>query len=353
MNTTRFCLVLHNHQPVGNFEGVIEQAYQDSYLPFLDVFEQYSGINLSLHTSGPLLEWLDANHPDYLDRLAALVAVGRLEIIGGAFYEPILTMLPSRDRIGQIQTYRAWLEHRLEARVRGMWLPERVWEQSLTRDLVDAGVEYAVLDDLHFRNAGMTNEQLDGAFLTDDDGRIMRLFPGSERLRYLIPFASPGETIGYLRQLHETHPNAVAVFGDDGEKFGTWPDTKAHVYEHGWLRQFFDALLENQSWLRTCTLAEAADECPPRGRVYIPDGSYREMTEWVLPVERHAEYLEVVHAHEHDANWESLRRFLRGGYWRNFRVRYSEANEMYCRMLLVSQRLDRLAKAGQQGDLWE
>ena len=106
MSVIRLCLVLHNHQPVGNFEGVIEQAYQDSYLPFLEVFEQYPQLKISLHTSGPLLEWLDANHPDYLDRLAALVAVGRLEIVGGAFYEPILTMLPSRDRIGQIKTYR-------------------------------------------------------------------------------------------------------------------------------------------------------------------------------------------------------------------------------------------------------
>ena len=33
----RLVLVLHNHQPIGNFDGVFEQAYHDSYLPFLDV----------------------------------------------------------------------------------------------------------------------------------------------------------------------------------------------------------------------------------------------------------------------------------------------------------------------------
>ncbi len=37
----RFLLVLHDHQPVGNFDGVFEQAYQDSYRPFLDLFESY------------------------------------------------------------------------------------------------------------------------------------------------------------------------------------------------------------------------------------------------------------------------------------------------------------------------
>ena len=32
-----------------------------------------------------------------------------------------------------------------------MWIPERVWEQSFTRDLADAGIEYTILDDFHFK----------------------------------------------------------------------------------------------------------------------------------------------------------------------------------------------------------
>ena len=113
----RFCLALHNHQPVGNFDFVFEQAYQDSYLPYLDVFESYSDLTMSLHISGPLMEWLDRTHGDYVDRLAVLVGAGRVEIIGGPFYEPILTMIPRRDRIGQVIRYTGWLESRLRARV--------------------------------------------------------------------------------------------------------------------------------------------------------------------------------------------------------------------------------------------
>ena len=61
--TLRLVLVFHNHQPIGNFDGVFEQAYQDSYRPFLDVFEQYDGLPIALHTSGSLMEWLAARHP--------------------------------------------------------------------------------------------------------------------------------------------------------------------------------------------------------------------------------------------------------------------------------------------------
>jgi alpha-amylase len=72
-------------------------------LPFLEVFEQYSDIRLSLHTSGPLMEWLDERHPEYVDRLATLVNSKRLEILGGPFYEPILTMIPPRDCVGRFR----------------------------------------------------------------------------------------------------------------------------------------------------------------------------------------------------------------------------------------------------------
>ncbi|MGI9458054.1 MAG: alpha-amylase/4-alpha-glucanotransferase domain-containing protein, partial [Aeoliella sp.] len=185
----RLLLVLHNHQPVGNFDHVFEQAYQDSYLPFLEVFEPYESLKIALHTSGSLMEWLDANHPEYVDRLAGLVAAGRVEIVGGAFYEPILTMIPSRDRVGQITTYTKWLNERLGADVQGMWMPERVWEQSLTSDLATAGIRYTLLDDFHFKNAGWTEDGLHGYYVTETDGQLVRVFPGSERLRYTIPFA--------------------------------------------------------------------------------------------------------------------------------------------------------------------
>jgi alpha-amylase len=347
----RFCLVLHNHQPIGNFDGIFEQAYQDSYLPFLNVFEQYpEDLRISLHTSGPLLEWLDEHHREYVDRLARLVAQGRVEVLGGAFYEAILTMIPPRDRIGQITTYTRWLEQRLGAQVHGLWVPERVWEQSLTSDLVAAGTRYTLLDDFHFKNTGWRDDELYGPFLTEDDGRLLTVFPGSEKLRYLIPFGQPHETIEHLRDIACRHANAVVVFGDDGEKFGTWPETKKHVYTDGWLRRFFDALLANRDWLRTTTLAEAALNVPPLGKAYLPDASYREMTEWVLPVPVQTEYEDLLHGLQSDPRWPAIQRFVQGGYWRNFKVRYPEANEMYARMMMVSRHLEGAEREGISGD---
>jgi alpha-amylase len=345
----RLCLVLHNHQPVGNFDDVIEQAYQDSYLPFLDLFESYSSLKIGLHTSGPLLLWLQQRHPDYLNRIRTLVGEGRIEIIGGAFYEPILTMIPSHDRCGQIRRFSEWLNQRFDTRVRGMWIPERVWEAGLVSDIVRSGIEYTVLDDYHFRCAGLGHDGLHGAYVSEDQGHTLRVYPGSEQLRYTIPFREPHETIGYLREIAANRDDATVVFADDGEKFGTWPETKQHVYENGWLRSFFDALAENRHWLHCTTLSEAADHSPARGKIYLPAASYREMTEWALPVERQQEFESIARELQTDWRWPRIRRFIHGGFWRNFKCKYSETNEMYARMMYVSRRLQAAGDDADQG----
>lgn len=349
----RLCLVLHNHQPVGNFEHVMAQAFEDSYRPFLDVFEEYPDVKMALHTSGPLIEWLDEVHPEYMSRLCDLVRAGRVEIVGGAYYEPILTMIPRRDRQGQIASFSEWLNRRFDTQVRGMWVPERVWEQSLTADIAEAGIQYSVLDDFHFRNAGLREDDLYGHYVTEDEGQKLFIFPGSEQLRYLIPFSEPGETVGYLRGLAEKHPGSIAVFGDDGEKFGTWPDTKAHVYDNGWLHRFFQALTDNKDWLISSTLAECVDNVPPVGKIYLPDGSYREMTEWALPVSRQQEFDHLQHEMEHDARWPAIKQFTRGGFWRNFKIKYPESDQMYSRMIAVSNKLKQVeATADPENQEW-
>ena len=340
--SVRFVFVLHDHQPVGNFDGVFAQALRDSYLPMLELLEQHPAIRIGLHTSGPLAEWLDHHHPEYLDRLATLVAEGQVEIVGGAFYEPVLAMLPARDRIGQIRLYTAWLERRFRTHVTGMWVAERVWDPGMTADLAAAGIEWTILDDFHFKAAGLTDDQLDCHWLTEGDGATLAVFPVSERLRYVIPFAAPEETINHLRFLAARRQGAVAVFGDDGEKFGVWPDTHRTCFEEGWLEKFFTLLEANSDWISMCLPSEVVRDTPAAGTVWLPECSYREMTEWVLPPQAQLACVESRLAAGNDPDRPGAAAFIRGGSWRNFRQRYPEANELYARTMAVSSRLEQL-----------
>ena len=362
----RFVILLHSHQPVGNFDWVIEQVFEQSYARYPEVFEQFPEIPLCLHNSGCLLEWLAEHKPDYLARLAALAQgrgasgrpVPKWEMIRGGIQEPILTMLPARDRLGQALEMRRFMEARLGVRPRGYWLPERVWEPALVSDLGRAGVEYLTLDDNHFKAAGLSEEELAGGFVTEDQGFRLLLFPALEKLRYYIPFRQVGEVLAFLKSLVPQTGERVVCYADDGEKFGSWPETHQHVYTNGWLKSFLSALHEAQQegWLRCCTLAEAVAAVPPAGRIYLPENSYREMGEWSLPARRLAVFEKAMEELKADAGLNADRRLaailplVKGGTWRNFRVKYPEAGRMYGKMLEVSEKVAALKPGGEAAE---
>ena len=70
------------------------------------------------------------------------------------------------------------------------------------------------------------------------------------------------------------------------------------------------------------------------------------MTEWSLPTDSQNQLEDVTHELEHGEHWETLKNFVRGGYWRNFKTKYPETNEMYARMMYVSRRLEEAEAAG-------
>jgi hypothetical protein len=332
-------LTLHNHQPVGNFGWVIAETYDRAYLPMLEAIERHPGVRLALHYTGPLLAWLRTERPEFLDRLAALVAGGQVEIVGGGWYEPVLAALPERDRIGQLERMADELEQQFGRRPRGAWLAERVWEPDLPTSLVTAGYRWTVLDDAHFRAAAIPEEALWGPYTTDDQGKVLTVFGTEQGLRYRIPFSDVDDVIGYLRDHATEGGERVGTMGDDGEKFGGWPTTYEHCWgETAWVERFFSALEANADWLTMVTPSSWLDGHGPVGRVYLPTGSYAEMGEWALPADEALQFAAAVHAAK-DANRPEAR-WLRGAIWRNFQVKYREVNDLHKQMLRASDLVD-------------
>jgi len=336
----QLCIVIHNHQPTGNFDGVIEEAYRLAYLPFLEALEEQPHVRIALHNSGCLWEWLEARHPEYGRRVEALVASGRIELMGGGFFEPILPLWPERDRRGQIRRMSRFLRERFGVEPRGIWLAERVWEPHLASDLAAEGIEYLCLDDTQLLQVGVKDEDLRGYYLTEDSGAVVAVYPIQMRLRYEIPFAPPEQVIETLRASADPEPGTMRLFGDDGEKFGVWPGTHKLCYGEGWLRRFFDRLGQEGSWLSLALPSEHRMRTPPRGRIYLPAGSYREMTEWALPPDAQEIFSETSRFLRDSGRGDAEALLLKGGTFRNFLVRYAESNQMHKRCLLAHSRLD-------------
>lgn len=335
-------LVFHNHQPVGQLPWAFDDAWRDSYQPFLDVLEKHPTIEVALHFTGPLLDWLSAHKPQTIVQIGALVARGQVEILSGGFYEPILAIWPHDDQVAQLQKLNARVAQTFGRAPRGMWLAERVWEPQLAAPIREANLDYTFVDSTIFQQAGLEESasfsvfQVAAADIEYSNGATndekLCVFPINQPLRHIIPWHAGEESIQYLKGVHErAGDEAIVVFADDGEKFGGWPGTFDYVYTRGWLDTFFTLLEENAAWLQTIAPGKYLSTHSPQREVQLPNGSYSEMQDWS------------------------------GGNWRNFLSRYGESRDIYDEVLRVreivqdnpsDQAIDNILQAQSNDPLW-
>lgn len=337
---------IHNHQPVGNFDFIFERAFAQAYQPFAEVLAAHPKIRMSMHFSGILLDWLEAKRPEYLKSLRGLVEKGQLEILGGGFYEPILPVISDSHKIGQLRKLSKAVERLFGKAPRGIWLAERVWEPTLVKPISEAGLEFVLLDGSHFKMVGKTDADMDGYFLSEDQGHTLKLFPIHDVVRDYIPFRSVDEVTDTLLRLDDegrakgVHDVQV-VFGDDGEKFGDWPHTHATVYGDRWLHRFFEKVEGLSDRIRVQTVESALKPEKNLGLVYLPPASYQEMMIWAqdardIPKFRSAQKLVV------DRDGPDAGKFLRGTFWRNFFNKYSESNQIHKQGIRLAQLHDQV-----------
>lgn len=337
--------VLHLHQPAENLGQVYDEAYLRCYEPLLAALSEHEPIKVGLHCSGALLEWVKTARPQMLQSLQALVDRGQVELLGGGFYEPILSALPDSDAIGQLEMMARFLERYFGQRPEGVWLAERVWDPDLPRVLSACGVRYTLLDDAVFRGAGLLHRPLTGYYHTERAGAPLAVFPIDKSLRYRVPSSAPEELVQALSVAGPGSWN----YGDDAEKFGLWPGSYGWVYEERWLSRFFAAMTEAQEAGHLCTWlpGEYLDHHRPSGQVYLPGGAYEELMEWALPMDAARE----LSALKSGVDAQRFSGMIRGAPWQAFLRKYPEAAALYRKMLYVSTRLQSAMEDQSQGSL--
>jgi alpha-amylase len=310
---------------------ILEDAYKSAYLPFFEVLKDYKNVKINLHFSGFLFSWLCEKKPEFIDLLKSLKNQGQIEIVSGGMYEPVLSLISEDDGCSQIKMHTDMMEEVFGDKPKGLWLAERVYEPYIPRTLNKAGITHTLVDDNHFRAIGLKEDDLFGYYVTEHEGYKLAIFPGLEFLRYAIPFKPLKVLDTYLKEA-DKKGHDLAVFGDDGEKFGLWPGTKKSVYEEGWLKGFFEYLTENQNWLKTVAFSEYLADKPSKGHIYLDCQSYKEMGEWCLPPTLSKQYAAAINSQNSDEIT-----LLKGGYFKHFLVKYPESNDMHKKMLSVTK----------------
>lgn len=320
---------IHCHQPIDNFDHVVYEIIEKSYEPFFMVLKQYPSFKCSVHFSGWLFEFIKKNRPALFALIQELSP--QLEFFTGGFYEPILASIPSRDRVAQITMLSDFIEKNFNQKPKGLWLTERIWDDSIIDDLQKCHIEYVIVDDYHLIAAGHDAKNLNGYFMAENSNHTIALFPINKALRYVIPFASIEKTQETLHAIANDEGKNAAIIFDDGEKFGVWPKTYEKVYEQQWLKEFFETAIEDET-IEILTFNEYYTKNHAISLAYLPTVSYHEMQEWsILPnlAQDYKQLLEEIPQLEH---------LIRGGIWKNFFLKYQESNWIHKRFLELSKK---------------
>ena len=209
-------LVLHNHQPVGNFGWVIARRLRARLRALIDALERHPTCASRSTTSGPLLDWLRRRRPEFLER------VGRLVHAAGSSCSAAATTSRSSPRcpnaIGSASCVRMADDRSGSAGAgrAGRGSPSG----SGSRRAGQPGRRGLRLDDPRRRPpagaASVDESQLWGSYTTDDQGRRLAVFATEQGLRYRMPFGTVPDTIDYLRDARR--PRTAGALGHDGRR---------------------------------------------------------------------------------------------------------------------------------------
>ena len=351
MKNVNLILCLHMHQPVGNFPEVVDRIVKETYRPVMEVLQKHPGISANLHLSGVLLEMLAERHAEMVSQLRDLVATGRIEMMSGGFYEPVLVEWPEEDRDGQMAMMAGWLKHRLGADPAGAWLPEGVWGPSLCGAFRRAGIQYAPVDGSFFLQAGVSPAKLNGHYVTDQAGDLLTVFPTCPDLGRLIPHASWDDLFGHLRRIANRGEDISLTLAANLE---TWPAVEGGVASY--LDKLFTKIEESAHWIHTLTGKAQIQRQAAKGRVALPPGTPAELGGWSLPGAARREFFRERAQLGQRYDSAKVLPFFRGGSWASFRVRYSEANLVFRKNLILGRKLRAKGKVSKaraiQEKLW-
>lgn len=135
----------HFHQPHFQLHKTREEAYTNSYLPWLKLLQDAVNLDsfyINLHFSGPFLYWIRDQKKEYLDTFNRLMASGKIGIIGGLADEPFI-QLSSRvdDYLYQLKKYDQLIRETIGMSAsdwQGIHLVERECGESVLREITRA-----------------------------------------------------------------------------------------------------------------------------------------------------------------------------------------------------------------------
>ena len=128
--TGAYSMLAHGVPPSA-FERVVDVAIK----PLLTLLHHRRDVTLQLSLPMSLIEYLDTSHMPLSLLLADLCRGGKVELLGGSYHQPILSLISAKDRSNQIEMMTTALRKRFGQRPKNYFCHAQIFNPSYINTL--------------------------------------------------------------------------------------------------------------------------------------------------------------------------------------------------------------------------
>ena len=238
--------ILHAYQPVTQKREILERIITNCYFPFFERLLENKNIRITLNISGCLLEKLAVDYPDVLTLIEKAILSSQIELMGSAFYHPILPLISIENQKYQIGKQKEFIQNILGLNTRVFFPPELAISEDIIPQIIEKKYEIMVVPD-------NTYYQLNGGNYFLENGKSILTIKRDKEISNKISFDhfKRDVTLG-LRELQikykmRDYPIVLAM---DLETFGEHHD------------EYYEYFFELASMVDTITLSKCAVNFP-------------------------------------------------------------------------------------------
>lgn len=196
---------IYSQRPLGTNKEDFEFDLVHCYKPVLTYLYANPHIKFSLYLSGIILEWLENEYPEINMLISDMIKNKQIEMLTGGYYDPILSIMPIKDRALQIEKLTTFIRKRFGKRPKCLWLTEQLWNPTLINTLHTCSIESVFINS----NTTSYSDTIDNApFIMQEMGKNSIVFPMDYHLENYI--FSDESTIN-SRLLHSINDNDLGI----------------------------------------------------------------------------------------------------------------------------------------------
>ncbi|MHC1693305.1 MAG: alpha-amylase/4-alpha-glucanotransferase domain-containing protein [Sphaerochaetaceae bacterium] len=168
---------------------ILERALSDIYKPVLTYLYKHPALKLHFYIPGTIMEWLEQNHPEVNMLIADLCKKDQLEMLTGTFHQPVLQILPIKDRSAQIEATTTFIRKRYGKRARTVWFFNQVWNPGYISTMALSSSDRLIISAFdRLTGLNMTGEP----FAMQDMGKTIEVFPSHMDVSSLVAALGDG-----------------------------------------------------------------------------------------------------------------------------------------------------------------